>query len=341
MSTRVRTRLIRLVLCTGILGCSAAFVDAARAGLPSTPAVPAVATATQSAVATASAPVPSAPVPSAPVIAQAPTAPQPAVRDTPPVAAPSAPPAPAAPQVPPEPVQSASRAVPAVAAPVEEAVSTERSITSAVTSAVEQTTSNAAQVVHMLAAKAVAAGGPAIGTVATDASSALGVARQSAAALASRVAPSSLTSTSNPAGTSSGRSSTGPSQPTVTSSPAGSIAPAPGRPFARNAVPLARSSVRRVRPVLGTAAYRENLFANGHEVPVRGSGSPAPPPRVPWPAPIGVAAAAVGSGGGGLLLFGLLAFAFLLAIPTAVRWLRPALALGLSPAYVALSDRPG
>jgi pyrroloquinoline quinone (PQQ) biosynthesis protein C len=36
-----------------------------------------------------------------------------------------------------------------------------------------------------------------------------------------------------------------------------------------------------------------------------------------------------------------LSFLFLLAIPTAVRWLRPALAHGMSPAYVALSDRPG
>jgi hypothetical protein len=52
-------------------------------------------------------------------------------------------------------------------------------------------------------------------------------------------------------------------------------------------------------------------------------------------------AVAASLGGGGLLLFGLLAFLFLLAIPTAVRWLRPAAALGLSPAYVALRDRPG
>jgi hypothetical protein len=44
---------------------------------------------------------------------------------------------------------------------------------------------------------------------------------------------------------------------------------------------------------------------------------------------------------GGLLLFGLLGFLFLLAIPTAVRWLRTAEALGLSPVYVAPGDRPG
>jgi len=46
-------------------------------------------------------------------------------------------------------------------------------------------------------------------------------------------------------------------------------------------------------------------------------------------------------GGSGLLLFGLLSFLFLLAIPSAVRWLRPALALGMSPVYVAPGDRPG
>ena len=66
--------------------------------------------------------------------------------------------------------------------------------------------------------------------------------------------------------------------------------------------------------------------------------APAPLPQAP--PGTGLGAAAAGSGGG-LLLFGLLAFALLLAIPTAVRWLRAALALGLSPAYVAPSDRPG
>jgi hypothetical protein len=55
----------------------------------------------------------------------------------------------------------------------------------------------------------------------------------------------------------------------------------------------------------------------------------------------GVAAFASGLGGGGALLFGLLGFLLLLAIPTAVRWLRPAMALGLTPAYVASRERPG
>ena len=56
---------------------------------------------------------------------------------------------------------------------------------------------------------------------------------------------------------------------------------------------------------------------------------------------VGLVSGASGEGGAAPLLFGLLSFLLLLAIPTAVRWLRPAAALGLSPAYVALRDRPG
>jgi hypothetical protein len=69
-----------------------------------------------------------------------------------------------------------------------------------------------------------------------------------------------------------------------------------------------------------------------------------PPQRVPLPQQgpgSGLVAGAAAAGGGGVLLFGLLSFLLLLAIPNAVRWLRPAVALGLSPAYVALRDRPG
>jgi hypothetical protein len=67
-----------------------------------------------------------------------------------------------------------------------------------------------------------------------------------------------------------------------------------------------------------------------------------PSPPLPAPPPGSSLLAALGAlGGGGLILFALLAFGFLLAIPNAVRWLRPASALGLSPTYVALRDRPG
>jgi hypothetical protein len=55
----------------------------------------------------------------------------------------------------------------------------------------------------------------------------------------------------------------------------------------------------------------------------------------------GSAGALGGAGGSGLIFFAILLFGFLLVIPTAVRWLRSAPALGLSPAYVAIGDRPG
>ena len=78
-----------------------------------------------------------------------------------------------------------------------------------------------------------------------------------------------------------------------------------------------------------------------HHVAAPGSG--APRPTLPWKQQLLSSLVAVASavGGNGLLLFGLLSFLFLLAIPSAVRWLRPALALGMSPAYVAPGDRPG
>jgi hypothetical protein len=78
--------------------------------------------------------------------------------------------------------------------------------------------------------------------------------------------------------------------------------------------------------------------------PARASGgtrSPLPDlPRAPFPG--AASAGAAGSApGGSLLAFAALLFGFLLVIPNAVRWLRPALAHGLSPAYVAIGDRPG
>jgi hypothetical protein len=68
---------------------------------------------------------------------------------------------------------------------------------------------------------------------------------------------------------------------------------------------------------------------------------PSAPPVPHFPPGAGLDAALASASGGALVIFGLLAFALLLAIPNAVRWLRPAVALGLTPAYVAPSDRPG
>jgi hypothetical protein len=54
----------------------------------------------------------------------------------------------------------------------------------------------------------------------------------------------------------------------------------------------------------------------------------------------GVGSSASG-GGTALILFAVLLASFLLVIPNAVRRLRAAPALGLSPVYVAPGDRPG
>jgi hypothetical protein len=65
-----------------------------------------------------------------------------------------------------------------------------------------------------------------------------------------------------------------------------------------------------------------------------------PPPPVPGPTTSAPAAgAASGSSGGGLLAALLLVF--ILAVPNAGRWLRPALALGLTPVTISPGDRPG
>src|SRR5262249_2847824 len=71
--------------------------------------------------------------------------------------------------------------------------------------------------------------------------------------------------------------------------------------------------------------------------------SAAPNPGLPrLPIPGFVSAAASGAAGGGtLLIFGSLLLALLLVTPNVGRRLRPALALGLSPADLAARERPG
>jgi hypothetical protein len=74
-----------------------------------------------------------------------------------------------------------------------------------------------------------------------------------------------------------------------------------------------------------------------------GAHSPSAPGKLPSQLPgLGALAGfASGAGTGGIVLFALFSALFLLAVPTTVRWLRPVSALGMSPAYVALSDNPG
>jgi hypothetical protein len=317
---RMTHRLIRLVLCAGVLACSAAFVDVARAGLPSTPAAPVAATATQSAVPTLAAAVPE--TPAAPAASPLPVTPAP-------VPAVQANTAPA--------VQTAP-----VAAAQSSADSTTMAVTATVTSTVERTTTVATQAAAAVVTRAVETGVSTIGTTTTNATSVLGVTTRPASDLAKRIAPSSSQPTS--AGTpalSSGTRASATRTPTTTAAKSGSgasgrelVSRAPSRNF-RTVAPPARPGR------LSFSSTAPRLFNNHRAATDRSTRSPVPLPRLPWPSPVGVGAAVGAAGGSGPLLFGLLAFAFLLAIPNAVRWLRSALALGLSPAYVALSDRPG
>jgi hypothetical protein len=92
-----------------------------------------------------------------------------------------------------------------------------------------------------------------------------------------------------------------------------------------------------------SAFSTETPSASRHAARADGAG-PIPPShhRLPPPLPgLGAVAAFASGAGGGLLLFALFGSLFLLAVPAAARWLRPVLAQGMSPAYVAISDRPG
>jgi hypothetical protein len=128
-------------------------------------------------------------------------------------------------------------------------------------------------------------------------------------------------------------------------------APATAQPLApTQPSQTGRHTARRARTAHATAAPAPNFAAPlTHVASVEPAGGddggarPAPPQKVPsnWPGIGGLAAFASGAGGSGIVLFALFSALFLLAAPTAVRWLRSALALGMSPAYVAFSDRPG
>jgi hypothetical protein len=111
-----------------------------------------------------------------------------------------------------------------------------------------------------------------------------------------------------------------------------------------NASPAGGRSARAHRTApLGTAPLAAVVRSLAIATAVQRPGG-GPRQRVPRPHEgpgAGLLAGVAGIAGGGLLNFGFLAFVLLLVIPTAVRWLRPAVALGLSPAYVALRDRPG
>lgn len=100
---------------------------------------------------------------------------------------------------------------------------------------------------------------------------------------------------------------------------------------------------RPVRPAL--PSWLPPAALNAPQVPrAHGAGAPPHGPTAPrWPLPgFPTAGLAVGASGGGVvLLFAALLLTLMLAIPNAGRWLRPALALGLRPAFVSPGDRPG
>jgi hypothetical protein len=87
---------------------------------------------------------------------------------------------------------------------------------------------------------------------------------------------------------------------------------------------------------VATTTGPPNLFAGKTS---RGSPTPIPHlPRLPFP---GFISASGGGAGGSLLAFAILLSILLLVTPKAGRRLRPALALELSPAYLAARERPG
>lgn len=108
----------------------------------------------------------------------------------------------------------------------------------------------------------------------------------------------------------------------------------------RRAHAAVRAATTQTTPVFDRVAERVAALSTARRNP--SGSSQRIPIRFPSRAPgFGLVAGGPAGSSGGILLFGLLSFLLVLAIPNAVRWLRPAVARGLSPRYVALRDRPG
>jgi hypothetical protein len=157
-----------------------------------------------------------------------------------------------------------------------------------------------------------------------------------------------VTSVTQPVRTAVAAPSTGPTAPPpgTQAAPAATAPPdlgsLPARPIPGPHQASFRSQHLRWLPSLGDGwiVGTGNVAATGS---AKSSALPERAPNLPRiPIPGFTSAAASGGGAGGALMaFAALLLAFLLVIPNAGRWLRSVLALGLSPAYVALSDRPG
>ena len=306
MFTRASSLLIRAAAVVGTGACAAAFAGVAHAGTPADALTATVATATQPAAAT----VTPAARPDASATAEAVVGTVSSTVSTT--------------------VTQAKDVVPQAAAPVAAEVSR------APAQALAATGDAAANVLS----SAVRASSSAVETAASVASPLSGPTTESAAVLPAPdqtpAAPVRTHSDGETGGTSAAAAAApevvAPSATPVEGARPPGIAPRPAR--ARHT-----ARARSAAPVLLTMTDAATVSAPDPKSEAGGSRAPAPR-RDP---PGGALVDAVGGqgSGGGLLLFGLAGLLFLLVIPNAVRWLRPALALGLSPAYVATRDRPG
>jgi hypothetical protein len=353
MSSRARATIVRPLVFAGVIACSAAFAEVAHAGLPGAPTDQTVAAATPAAAAPATSAVTSVaqtPAP-APVASAAPT------------------PAPAVPKAPapaPAPVTTTVKAaapvtntVQNVAAPV---TNTVQKAAAPVTTTVQDVAAPVTNTVQNVAApvtKAVQnASAPVINAV--PAAAVTNVATQTAAGLTSTtkdVTPKVETlaqQTTHVVGAAVRDADR--AVPSVTPAPAPTAARAPAHELGVTAAtrPVAptppeahgvRAAHRPVAVVAPRVSHRFEAPISAERIAPAAKRASAPasnlPPSLPPIPGASFGGALAGSSSTTVLLFGLLGFLFLLVIPNAVRWLRTVLALGLSPAYVALSDRPG
>lgn len=307
MSTRASSLLIRAAAVAGTGACAAAFAGVAHAGTPADALTATVATATQPAAATVTPATPDGSATAEAVVGTVSST----VSTT---------------------VTQAKDIVPQAAAPVVAEVSR------APAQAVAATGDTAANVLSSAAGTSSSA----VETVASVASLASAVSSpttESAAVLPAPdrtpAAPVRTQSDGESGGSSS--AAVAPAFATASSTPVEGVRPSGPAPRPARTRHTARTQSGAT--VLLTMTGAATVSASDPKSAAGGSRAPAPRHDPPG----GTLVGAVGGqgSGGGLLLFGLAGLLFLLVIPNAVRWLRPALALGLSPAYVATRDRPG
>ena len=355
MSTRARI-VIRSILVGGVVACFAALSGVARAQLPGTSAAPAVTTVSQPVASAAGAAVPSASTPTTsstttatlavPAPVQTATA---SVSQSVPKIAPSAPVQNAVAPVQQNVAKTAAAPLQAGAPETEIVAQTAKAspLTVLPSDLVETAAAPVLQAANNVTSHAVRAVTSPPAAVAATLTGITGALRMVQPIVATTT---QATSSSRPRTTQSpGSFST--TAPVTAVAPSSAPSAAPIASTTSSADETASLSTPRSHRVNGGSsravpAWLSNSTAStlALHAPARASGgtrSPLPDlPRAPFPG--AASAGAAGSApGGSLLAFAALLFGFLLVIPNAVRWLRPALAHGLSPAYVAIGDRPG